>query len=162
MGSLGEECGFVYFITSDKTLFYQAINSDKTNFLASKVIFYKKFRKLSFIDDCYELRSYKRGVAQLGSAGALGALGRRFESCRPDSQNPSYRQVSQPVFFIAQLSHIAKGQLQGQLNRYSLMQFMPFNDPQAKRQKEPSKRFIKKQLMKIDFIQDIKTNFRED
>ncbi len=25
-----------------------------------------------------------RGVAQLGSAGALGALGRRFESCRPD------------------------------------------------------------------------------
>ena len=38
----------------------------------------------SFIDDFYELRSYKRGVAQLGSAGALGALGRRFESCRPD------------------------------------------------------------------------------
>jgi len=33
---------------------------------------------------------------------ALGALGRRFESCRPDSNNPSYRQVSQPVFFIAQ------------------------------------------------------------
>jgi len=29
---------------------------------------------------------------------------------------------------------------------------VPFNDPQAKRQKEPSKRFIKKQLMKIDFI----------
>ena len=28
-----------------------------------------------------------RGVAQLGSAGALGALGRRFESCRPDSEN---------------------------------------------------------------------------
>ncbi len=26
----------------------------------------------------------QRGVAQLGSAGALGALGRRFESCRPD------------------------------------------------------------------------------
>ena len=25
-----------------------------------------------------------RGVAQFGSAGALGALGRRFESCRPD------------------------------------------------------------------------------
>ncbi len=32
---------------------------------------------------------------------ALGALGRRFESCRPDSNNPSHRQVSQPVFFIA-------------------------------------------------------------
>ena len=27
---------------------------------------------------------YERGVAQLGSAGALGVLGRRFESCRPD------------------------------------------------------------------------------
>ena len=38
----------------------------------------------SFIYDCYELISYERGVAQLGSAGALGALGRRFESCRPD------------------------------------------------------------------------------
>ncbi len=33
---------------------------------------------------------------------ALGALGRRFESCRPDSNNPSNRQVSQPVFFIGQ------------------------------------------------------------
>ena len=32
----------------------------------------------------------ERGVAQLGSAGALGALGRRFESCRPDHLNPSY------------------------------------------------------------------------
>ena len=27
----------------------------------------------SFIDACNELRSYERGVAQLGSAGALGA-----------------------------------------------------------------------------------------
>ena len=26
-------------------------------------------------------------MAQLGSAGALGALGRRFESCRPDSKD---------------------------------------------------------------------------
>ena len=26
-------------------------------------------------------------MAQLGSAGALGALGRRFESCRPDSHS---------------------------------------------------------------------------
>ena len=40
-------------------------------------------------------------MAQLGSAGALGALGRRFESCRPDSNNPSHRQVSQTLFFIA-------------------------------------------------------------
>ncbi len=39
----------------------------------------------SLTDACYRLRSYERGVAQLGSAGALGALGRRFESCRPDS-----------------------------------------------------------------------------
>jgi hypothetical protein len=41
----------------------------------------------------------------------LGALGRRFESCRPDSNNPSHRQVSQPVFFIGKLSHIEKGDL---------------------------------------------------
>ena len=32
---------------------------------------------------------------------ALGALGRRFESCRPDSNNPSHREESQPLFFIA-------------------------------------------------------------
>ena len=44
----------------------------------------------SFIDVCYELRSYERGVAQLGSAGALGALGRRFESCRPDHLKVSH------------------------------------------------------------------------
>ena len=31
---------------------------------------------------------------------ALGALGRRFESCRPDSLKPSYSRVFQPVFFI--------------------------------------------------------------
>ena len=36
----------------------------------------------------------------LVGAGALGALGRRFESCRPDSNYPSHRQVTQPVFFI--------------------------------------------------------------
>ena len=37
-----------------------------------------------FVNTHNELRSSQRGVAQLGSAGALGALGRRFESCRPD------------------------------------------------------------------------------
>ena len=42
-----------------------------------------------------------RHSALLGLLSALGALGRRFESCRPDSNNPSHRQVSQPVFFIA-------------------------------------------------------------
>ncbi len=31
-----------------------------------------------------KIKFEERGVAQLGSAGALGALGRRFESCRPD------------------------------------------------------------------------------
>ena len=31
---------------------------------------------------------------------ALGALGRRFESFRADSNYPSHRQVTQPVFFI--------------------------------------------------------------
>ena len=38
--------------------------------------------------------------ACFGASSALGALGRRFESYRPDSNNPSHRQVSQPVFFI--------------------------------------------------------------
>ena len=52
--------------------------------MPKKYFFTKIFAIYSFIDDCYELISYERGVAQLGSAGALGALGRRFESCRPD------------------------------------------------------------------------------
>ena len=58
--------------------------SEKRHIYSLKNIFSKKFAIYSFIDDCYELKSYERGVAQLGSAGALGALGRRFESCRPD------------------------------------------------------------------------------
>ena len=53
--------------------------------LPQKLFFKIYLATWSFIDACYELISYKRGVAQLGSAGALGALGRRFESCRPDS-----------------------------------------------------------------------------
>ena len=73
---------------------------NKNDFLTLKIFFIRNLPFWSFIDVYYELRSYKRGVAQLGSAGALGALGRRFESCRPDSNNPSHRQVSQPVFFI--------------------------------------------------------------
>ena len=58
--------------------------------------------------------------------GVLGALGRRFESCRPDSNNPSHREDSQPLFFIACLSHIAKGALKGALGLrtfYVLMRF---------------------------------------
>ena len=31
---------------------------------------------------------------------ALGSPGPRFESCRPDSNNPIHREPSQPVFFI--------------------------------------------------------------
>ena len=42
----------------------------------------------------------ERGVAQLGSAGALGALGRRFESCRPDHLNPSYTREFPRVAFL--------------------------------------------------------------
>ena len=66
-------------------------------------IFVKYLQIGSFIIDCYELRSNERGVAQLGSAGALGALGRRFESCRPDhliARDPS------PCFFISRVSQI--------------------------------------------------------
>ena len=37
------------------------------------MIFIKNLGIYSFIDDSYELRAYKRGVAQFGSAGALGA-----------------------------------------------------------------------------------------
>ena len=41
-------------------------------FMPKKYFFTKNFTIYSFIDDFYELRSYERGVAQLGSAGALG------------------------------------------------------------------------------------------
>ena len=45
------------------------------------------------------LQSEQRGVAQLGSAGALGALGRRFESCRPDhSHSKGSRPFRGPSF----------------------------------------------------------------
>ena len=40
--------------------------------MPKKYFFTKIFTINSFIDDYYELRSYERGVAQLGSAGALG------------------------------------------------------------------------------------------
>ena len=61
------------------------------------MIFIKNLAIWSFIDVCYELRSYERGVAQLGSAGALGALGRRFESCRPDSNCSRTQQYQKSV-----------------------------------------------------------------
>ena len=70
------------------------------NFFSFQKTILEIFVIKTFINAFHELKFNNRGVAQLGSAGALGALGRRFESCRPDSHNPSYRQVSQPVFFI--------------------------------------------------------------
>ena len=43
------------------------------NYFPPKNNFAKFFLIRTFIDDCNELISYGRGVAQLGSAGALGA-----------------------------------------------------------------------------------------
>ena len=37
------------------------------------------------------MRGWRRGVAQLGSASALGAEGRRFKSCHPDQDDPADR-----------------------------------------------------------------------
>ena len=69
-------------------------------FIPENYFFTKIFAIYSFIDDCYELRSYERGVAQLGSAGALGALGRRFESCRPDHLKPSHTREFPRLSFL--------------------------------------------------------------
>ena len=55
------------------------------------------------------------GAVAICVAGALGALGRRFESCRPDSNNPSHREESQPLFFIACSFSHEKGALGGAL-----------------------------------------------
>ena len=41
--------------------------------MSKKYFFSKNFAIYSFINDFYELGSYERGVAQLGSAGALGS-----------------------------------------------------------------------------------------
>ena len=68
-----------------------------SNFSLKNRFFINIFKIWSLTDACYGLRSYERGVAQLGSAGALGALGRRFESCRPDSysnRSQQYQKVS--------------------------------------------------------------------
>jgi hypothetical protein len=46
--------------------------------------------------------SYRRGVAQPGSAPALGAGGPRFKSARPD-HSTSHAQLFQPHFKIAHL-----------------------------------------------------------
>ena len=47
------------------------------------------------------LQSQRRGVAQLGSAGALGALGRRFESCRPDHSHSKGSRLFRGPSFLA-------------------------------------------------------------
>ena len=45
-------------------------------------------------------------MAQLGSAGALGALGRRFESCRPDHLKPSHTsEFPRLAFLLFTISH---------------------------------------------------------
>ena len=74
--------------------------------MPKKYFFTKIFIIYSFIDDSYELKSYERGVAQLGSAGALGALGRRFESCRPDSLNPSHTSELPRLAFLLKIMSV--------------------------------------------------------
>ena len=46
-----------------------------------------------------ESRTQYRGVAQLGSASALGAEGRRFESCRLDQKKEQWFDT-RPLFFF--------------------------------------------------------------
>ena len=53
-------------------------------------LFSQALGNLYFLSSYQGLQSYLRGVAQLGSAGALGALGRRFESCRPDQPETGF------------------------------------------------------------------------
>ena len=45
-----------------------------------------------------------RHSALLGLLSALGALGRRFESCRPDSLNPSHTSESTNSLFYLKIS----------------------------------------------------------
>ena len=54
--------------------------------------------------------------ARFGVSSALGALGRRFESCRPDSVNPSNRQVSKVCLIYLLAVSDEKGALWGALN----------------------------------------------
>lgn len=45
------------------------------------------------------------------NAGALGALGRRFDSCRPGHLKPSHTSESPKLLFYCLLSQIDKGKL---------------------------------------------------
>ena len=49
----------------------------------------------------HSMKSKPSAVLELLSA--LGALVRWFLSCRPDSNNPIHRQVSQPVFLLIEI-----------------------------------------------------------
>ena len=50
-----------------------------------------------------------RGVAQSGSASALGAEGRRFESCRPDQLRSHRLEVRMPAFHAGDRGSIPLG-----------------------------------------------------
>ena len=56
-----------------RKIFFLLKKAVKSNSSASKVFFIKYLGIWSFIDVFNRLRSYKRGVAQFGSAGALRA-----------------------------------------------------------------------------------------
>ena len=50
-----------------------------------------------------------RGVAQSGSASALGAEGRRFESCHPDHLRSHRLEVRMPAFHAGDRGSIPLG-----------------------------------------------------
>ena len=52
------------------------------------------------------------GAVAFCVAGALGALGRRFESCRPDSLNPSHTsELPRLAFFLPKYDRNKSGQI---------------------------------------------------
>lgn len=63
-------------------------------------------------------------MAQFGSAGALGALGRRFESCRPDCL------VSSASVAVETLLHLITihclGSFQGRVEVLTALAILPF------------------------------------
>ena len=67
---------FVFFLivgfTAGTLGIVQFQKNNLYNFIIKNRIFIKFFKIQSLTDACYELKSYERGVAQLGSAGALG------------------------------------------------------------------------------------------
>ena len=50
------------------------VTNSENSELSLKIQFYHNFKNCSLTDACYELRSYQRGVAQLGSA-CFGSTG---------------------------------------------------------------------------------------